>query len=191
MNISLILFGIFFIGLIAWWVISRQRKNAAWEQFASEIGAEYVKGGFLRGSKVQAKIKEWPVTLDTYSVSTGDSSETYTRIKAVFENRDGLQFTLAPKGLIAKLDKVLGTKDIEMGDAEFDGKFVIRGSDSPKLHALFANINIRQMILDQHSIHLRVKGNDLIFDTKGEIKDIERLKTLFELFRQMLEQLKG
>jgi hypothetical protein len=174
---------------MSWWVISRQRKNAAWKQFASEIGGEFIKGRFLRGSKVQAKIKEWPVTLDTYSVSSGDSSETYTRIKAVFENKDGLQFTLAPRGLIAKLDKALGTKDIEMGDAEFDGKFVIRGADSPKLHALFANVNIRQMILGQRSIHLQIKGNDLIFDTRGVIKDIERLKTLFELFREMLEQL--
>ena len=56
----------------------KQQKDAAWRQFANEIGAEFIDGGFFRSSKVQAHIKEWTVTLDTYSVSSGDSAESYT-----------------------------------------------------------------------------------------------------------------
>lgn len=191
MIIPFVLTGVLIVGVIAWMVIARQKRDEAWMQFASEIGAEFVKGGFLRASKVQAQFREWTVTLDTYSVPSGDSNTIYTRMKTGFDNRDGLQFTLARKGLVSKLDKALGAKDIEIGDAEFDHDFFIRGKDDPKLHALFANLRIRQLIEGQKSIRLGIKDNKLTFETQGEIKDVERLRSLFELFKEMLNQLKG
>jgi hypothetical protein len=191
MNITIVGTGVAIVVVIVWWVIARQKRDEAWMQFASEIGAEFIKGGFLRASKVRAHFREWTVTLDTYSVPSGDSSTQYTRMKAPFENRDGLQFTLARKGLVSKLDKALGAKDIEIGDAEFDHDFFIRGRDDPKLQALFANQRIRQLIEGQKSIHLGIKKSDLYFETQGEIRDVERLRSLFELFKEMLIQLKG
>jgi hypothetical protein len=179
------------IGAVIWMVISGRKKDEAWMQLASEIGAEFIKGGFMRASKVQAHIQEWTVTLDTYTVSSGDSSSVYTRIKAPFDNKDGLQFSLGRKGIISKLDKALGAKEIETGDAEFDRDFYIRSKDEAGIRALFANMRIRQLIEGQRSIHLGIRNNDLTFEAQGEIKDVERLKSLFDLFREMLTQLKG
>jgi len=53
-------------------------KEEVWRQLCQEIGADFVEGGFWRGDKVVAKVKEWTLTLDTYTVSTGKSSTTYT-----------------------------------------------------------------------------------------------------------------
>ena len=191
MILFFVFFGVTMIAVAVWTVLSRQKRDAAWMQLASEIGAEFIKGGFMRTSKVEAHVKEWTVTLDTHSVPSGDSSDTYTRIRAPFENKDGLQFTVARKGLVSKLDKALGAKDIETGDAEFDRDFYIRGKDEAKIRALFANMRIRQLIEGQKSIRLGVKDSDLVFEAQGVIKDVERLKSLFELFREMLTQLKG
>ena len=184
-GVALLIYGI--VALVA----ARQIRDDRWTKLASELGAEFIRGGFLRSSKVQAHIKEWIVTLDTHSVPSGDSSDTYTRIRAPFENKDGLQFTVARKGLVSKLDKALGAKDIETGDAEFDRDFYFRGKDESKIRALFANMRIRQLIEGQKSIRLGVKDSDLVFEAQGEIKDVERFKSLFELFREMLTQLKG
>jgi hypothetical protein len=191
MIIFFIFLGAVVVVVVIWMVISRQKRDAAWMQLASEIGAEFIKGGFFRSSKVEAHVNEWTITLDTYSVPSGDSNTLYTRIKAPFDNKDGYQFTLARKGLVSKLDKALGAKDIELGDADFDRDFYIRGKDEARIRALFANLRIRQLIEGQRSIRLGIKNNDLIFETQGEIKDVERLKSLFELFREMLPQLKG
>ena len=191
----MILFFIFLavavFGGIIWAVIAGQKRDAAWMQLASEIGAEFIKGGFMRASKVQARVKDWTVTLDTHSVPSGDSSDIYTRIRAPFENKDGYQFTVARKGLVSKLDKALGAKDIETGDPEFDKDFYIRGKDESKLRAVFANLRIRQLIEGQKSIRLGVKESELVFETQGVIKDVERLKSLFELLREMLIQMNG
>ena len=100
-----------------WLLYFRRRQDAAWRQLASEMGAEFIPGGLIRAGKVQAKLKQWIVTLDTYSVPSGDSNTTYTRLRAPLKKKDGFQFTIFRTGLISKLDKALGAQDIEIGGA--------------------------------------------------------------------------
>src|SRR5512136_2485528 len=124
-------------------------QEEVWRQLGSEIGAEFVEGGFWRGNKVQARVKEWTVTLDTYTVSTGKSHITYTRMRAPYVNKDGFQFTIYRKNLFSELGKRLGMQDIEVGDPEFDRDFIIKGNDEFKVLALFGNPRIRQLIQAQ------------------------------------------
>ncbi len=186
-----IFLGVLVIGGIIWVRATRQKQDTAWGQLASEIGAEFVKGGFFRSNKVQAKVREWTVTLDTFSVSSGDSSTVYTRMRAPLQSKDGFQFTIFRIGFISKLDKALGAQDIEIGDPDFDREFVIQGNNEPKVRALLANLRIRQLIQGQKSIRLGVRDNELRFEVQGVIRDVERLKSLFELFKEMLYQLGG
>lgn len=179
------------IGIVVWMVISRRRLDAAWRQFADELGAGFVEGGLFGSSKVQAHFKNWAITLDTFSVSSGDSSDTYTRMRAPLLNTDGFQFTIFRMGFISKLDKALGAQDIDIGDPEFDRDFVIQGNNESKVRALFANQNIRRLIQAQRSIRAGVRGSELLLEIHGVVRDVERLKTLFELIKGMLDQLEG
>jgi hypothetical protein len=178
-------------GGIIWVVIAGQKRDEAWAQLATEIGAEFIKGGFMRPSQVQSRYKEWTITLDTHSVPSGDSNDTYTRIKAPIQNKSGYQFTVSRRGLVSKLDKALGAKEIATGDAEFDRDYFIRGRDDAQVRAVFTNLRIRQLIEGQRSLRFGVVKNDLLFETQGVIRDVERLRSLFELFRVTLDQLNG
>jgi hypothetical protein len=177
-------------------------KEEAWRQLCLEIGAEFVEGGFWKGSKVQAQVGPWTVTLDTYTVSTGESSETYTRIRAPYVNPDGFRFTIYRKGFFSELGKLLGIQDIEVGDPEFDEAFIIKGNDEPRVVILFSDSEIRRLIGAQPKIKLAVKDSEewfgprfpddvdeLRFQVVGVIKDVERLKALFELFAAVLDRL--
>ncbi len=177
-------------------------KEEVWRQLSEEIGAEFVEGGFWKGNKVQAHVKPWTITLDTYTVSTGKSSVTYTRMRAPYVNPEGFRFTIYRKNLFSDLGKFLGMQDIEVGDPEFDEAFIIKGNDESKVHDLFANSKIRQMTQDQPEIRLEVKDgegwfgpkfpedvDELSFQVVGVIKDVERLKALFDLFAAVLDQL--
>jgi hypothetical protein len=191
MFIPFIILGAVLVGVVILVLVSSRKQQEAWNQFAVEIGAEFVKGGFRRSSLVRARVREWTVTLDTYSVPSGDSSTTYTRMRAPFKNTDGFQFLIFRTGLISKIDKALGSQDIEIGDAEFDRRFTIQGNNESKVRSLFSNQSIRQMVQEQRSIRLGVKKDELVFETQGVIKDIERLKSLIELFKETLIQLQG
>ncbi len=182
---------VFISVVVAGLVISKRMRDAAWKQFAVEMGAEFIEGGFFRSSKVEAHIGDATVILDTYSVSAGDSSTTYTRIKAAFQNRDDFQFKVFRTGLVSKIGKALGAQDIEIGDEEFDRAFTLQSNNESRLQMLLMNQRIRQLIEGQKSIHLSLRNNELNFEVQGVIRDVERLKALFDLFREVLGQLGG
>lgn len=190
-------------------------KEEIWRQLCSEIGAQYVQGGFWKGDKVQAHCGQWTITLDTYTETHHDSSSssggssmshdtttTYTRLRAPYVNKDGFRFTIYRKSIFSGLGKLLGMQDVEVGYPEFDDAFIIKGNDESKLRALFANPRIRQLIEMQPYIQLTVKDDEgwfgthfpdgvdeLYFSVQGVIKDVEQLKSLYNLFAEVLHQL--
>jgi hypothetical protein len=177
-------------------------KKEMWKSLSEQIGAEYIDGGFWKGDKVEARVGEWTVTLDTYTVSNGKTSTTYTRIRAPYVNRDGFRFTIYSKSFFSDLGKFLGMQDIEVGDEAFDRDFIIKGSDEAKVRALFQNESLRQLIQCQPHFHLTVKDDEgwfgevfpegvdeLYFGVAGVIKDIDRLKGLYGIFAEVLHQL--
>jgi len=179
-------------------------KEEIWRQFCAETGGNYISGGFWNGDKVEARHGEWCVTLDTYTVSTGKSSTTYTRMRAPYVNPDGFTFTVYRKGIFSDIGKWLGMQDVTVGYPEFDEAFIIKGNDEAKLQKLFSNQTIRDLISTQPAIHFAVAnpshlfwntndsqpgGDELYFHVVGVIKDVERLKMLYELFSATLDEL--
>jgi len=173
-----------------------------WRQLCTETGADYVQGGFWKGDKVQATHDEWTITLDTYAVSTGKTTMVFTRLRAPYVNPDHFRFTICRRGLFSDIAKWLGMQDIEVGHEDFDRDFIIKGTEEGKLRALFDNPRLRELIAVQPQIHLTVKDDEgwsgtafpadtdeLCFHVGGIIKDVERLKLLFDLFAETLDQL--
>jgi hypothetical protein len=177
-------------------------REEIWRQLCSETQAEYVKGGFWKGDKVHVNYGEWTITLDTFTVSDGKTSTTYTRLRAPYVNKDNFRFTVYRAGFFSELGKLFGMQDVEVGYPEFDEAFVIKGNDEAKLRALFANQRVRRLIENQQTIRLTVKDDEGWFGTRfpegvdelyfcvlGIIKDIEQLKSLFDLFAEVLDHL--
>lgn len=175
-------------------------RKEIWLQMSEEIGGRYEEGGFWKGDKVTATHGDWTITLDKYFCAA--SKMTYTRLRASYVNPEAFRFTIYRRGLFSDIAKWLGMQDVEVGNGEFDWKFIIKGNDTPRLKALFGQRKIRELILKQPRIHLTVekkKGRrrvdfaesfyELRFHAVGIIKDRERLKGLFELFAQVLDQL--
>src|SRR4030042_6144433 len=135
-------------------------KDEIWSQLSQEIGADYQPGGFFKECKVTLSHRQWQVTLDTYTVSTGKSSVTDTRIRAPFVNPDGFRFNIYRKGIFTGIAKLMGTQDIEIGDSYFDDEFVIQSSSEDLVRRLLASIGIRQLIQKQPDIHFEVKDEE-------------------------------
>jgi hypothetical protein len=177
-------------------------KEEVWQQLCKEIGAEYIDRGVWKGNKVVAKTKEWTITLDTYTVSTGKSHVTFTRIRAPYVNADGFRFKIYRKGIFSAIGKYFGMQDIEVGYPDFDRDFIIKGTDESKLRSLFNNATIRQLIQRQPDISFEVNDDEgwftekfpegvdeLYFQVVGIIKEVDRLKSLYELFSETLNHL--
>lgn len=177
-------------------------QEEVWRQLCAETGAELVKGGFWKGDKVVIRVKDWTVTLDCYVVSAGNSRQTFTRLRAPYVNPEGFRFLVYRKTLFSALGKYLGMQDVDVGFPQFDENFVIKGNDEAKLRSLFANEHLRELLSVQPSAYLQVKDDEgyfgaefpegvdeLHFQARGMIKDVERLKSLYKLFAVTLTQL--
>jgi hypothetical protein len=177
-------------------------KKEIWQQLADEIQADYINNGFWAGDRVEAHVDNWIVVLDTYTVSTGKSSVTYTRMRAPFVNLDNFYFKIYRAGIFSELGKMLGMEDINVGYEEFDEDFVIKSNSEDKVIQLFTNQNIRALVQNQPPIYLEIKDDEgffkahfpegvdeLYFQVVGVIKDIDRLKELYELFTEVLKEL--
>jgi len=177
-------------------------KDEIWSQLSREIGADYEEGGFFNTGKMVLSHREWEITLDTYAVHTGKSTIIYTRMRAPYVNRDGFRFNIYRKNIFSGIGKMLGKQDVEVGDSFFDDQFIIQGEPEHLVRSLLTNGMIRQLIQNQKDIHFQIKDDEgwfkkrfpegvdeLHFEVVGVIKDRERLKSLFDLFSLVLDEL--
>ena len=177
-------------------------KDEIWEQIATDIDGEFIEGGFWKKDVLIYKRREWQILLDTYTVSTGQSSHTCTRMRAPFVNKDGLYFQISREGFFSSIGKFFGIQDIEIGDPFFDKQFVIKGNNREKIKLLLADDRIKELCQRQPRIHLRIKDDEgrfgpdfpegvdeLYFECLGVMKETALLKSLFALFCLILERL--
>ena len=142
------------------------------------------------------------LTLDTYTVSTGKSSVTYTRLRVPYLNPDSFRFTIKRAGFFSDIAAKLGLTDIEVGYPDFDRAFVVKANSAAKVRLLLADPILRDLLTAQPSVMLTVTDDEgfwrtsfpagtdeLRFMVVGVIKDQERLRQLFELFAETLDQL--
>lgn len=178
-------------------------REDIWRQLATETGADFVDGGFWSGSTIEASHGEWRITLAV--VRYGRTHATLMRTPYV--NQDGFRFRVYRKQLFSELGKMLGMQDVEVGQADFDRDFIIQGNDEAKLRKLFANARIRELISAQPQISFAVQEppglftrdifaevpptdvHTLDFLVVGILKDRERLRLLFDLFAETLDEL--
>ena len=177
-------------------------REEIWRQLADQIGAEYVDGGFWGRDKVVARVGEWTVTLDYYTVSNGKTSTTYTRMRAPYVNRDGFRFRIHRANFFTGIAEAVGFHDIEIGDPAFDQDYVVKGNDAEKVCLLLASPRLRELIRCQPYLRLQVKDDEgwfgadfpegvdeLHFDAGRVIRDLDQLHALFDLFAETLHRL--
>jgi hypothetical protein len=117
-------------------------------------------------------------------------------------NPDSLGLNLYREGLFSGIGRKLGMQDIEIGDAFFDEQFVIQGHPEDMVRRLLENSRIRELIQAQPNIQFSIRDDEgwfgakfpegvdeLYFAVHGVIKDVPRLKDLFELFATVLDEL--
>jgi hypothetical protein len=164
------------------------------------MGGVYVKAGV--SESITLRVRGGTIILDEHRV--GESSPS-TRITASYISRDGFTFSIHSKTLLHSIAKVFGMQDVEVGDSEFDNKFIIRGNNIIKLQSLFGRESIREKLLSIHEtrwLFLEVTQaenpgvspllgdrSQIVWSHAGLVGSIDLLRSIFELFAEILSQL--
>ena len=184
---------------------SDTKKN--WQQLATEIGGEFVDGGFWNKDRVVLKYRKTDIVLETYTVSTGKSSTTYTRMKSPFFSTNGFTFSISSENFFTHLVKKIGFNDVEIGEFEFDDKMYLKSNDAEKVRTFFISSILKKDIFNvvkvsKSSLSVN-KHETFFFNTESEVSNpyyvvltklrvesnIEKLKSWFNLCKLTLDRL--
>jgi hypothetical protein len=177
-------------------------KEEIWTQISKDIGGDYIDGGFWKQKKILYKHNQWEFLLDTYSQSNGKSSTTYTRLRVPFINKDGLYFNIYQENFLSSIGKFFGSQDIQLGDRNFDDKFMIKGNNEYQIKKLLRDSKLKELFKNQPRLHIKIMDNEgwfgqsypenvdvLYFSCVGIMKEKRALHNLFKLFTAILDRL--
>ena len=179
-----------------------KKKHVAWNKISNEIGAEYKKGSFFKSDVLEFNHRESIITLDYYTVSTGNSAITYTRMRSPLTNKNSFYFNIYRENIFSSIRKKFGMEDIVIEDKFFDDKFIIQSNDKDKIKFILKDDKLKKLIHSQPRISFKIKDNkgwfsryfpkgedELYFECPMVIKDEKLLKNLFEMFSRFLDLL--
>lgn len=119
-------------GIVIWLgakTTARARENV--RRLADRLGlqleaAQPTLGIFYPEPRATGLIRGKAVTLYNYSTGSGKSRRTWSALTATPAAAGGLTFALSRQGLGTKLLELFGSKEITVGNAEFDGTWFVQ-----------------------------------------------------------------
>lgn len=181
-------------------------REEIWKSLSERIGGEALPGGIWGGDKLQVQAGDWTVTLDDYTamVMVGKVFVPihHTRLRAPFPNPSGFRFSIHRASIFSYLGTLLGMQDIQVGHPEFDEAFVIQGNNEPAVQSLCNSDRLRALVTAQPKFQLSIHDDEgwfgttyppevdvLVFNVAERIRDVDRLKGLYDVFAETLNLL--
>jgi hypothetical protein len=181
-------------------LLGRSARDEAWRTVATRENGEVVAG---KNSLKQVRFphRAWTVILDQYTVSTGKSSTTYTRMRVIVPARRDFRFGLRRENFMTRIGKFFGMRDVETANPLLDRDYLVRTNDEAMIRSLIASSRIPELLTQQPSGTLELakfRGrwrnrpenvSELRWVTASVLTDPYRLTLLVQVFRETLDRL--
>lgn len=161
-----------------------------WKKFAEEVGGNY-RLSEEGTSEVTGTYGKFPFILKMIFIQAAPKVNLFlTHFEIRSRNVHGLKFKIYREGIIQKLTKLFGTKDIIFKDRSFDKKYIIEGNDEAKVKEIIAP-QIRAKIIELGEMLMILDGSVLIYEQHGKIIDIKKLFVILELLAELAEKIES
>ncbi|MBU6452618.1 MAG: hypothetical protein KGS72_12605 [Cyanobacteria bacterium REEB67] len=126
------------------------------------------------------------------------------KIVAPFEALDDFVFSIFPETFAQQLVKAVGAQDIKIQDQLFDSKFMIQGNQPHRVAELFADVNLRELVLLQPPSRLGIetktakaedgtalpaKYHAVVYQYDGHVDKLHQLETALSVVTAVLEHM--
>ncbi|MCA9665093.1 MAG: hypothetical protein KC503_05875 [Myxococcales bacterium] len=174
------------VGVLVWAHKREKQRLAVWRGIAEARGGEFLEpsGSIFKRKphRIEVDVGEARVLCDTYVVSTGKSSTTYTRFRAHFPLPAGPVFKVYREGVLSKLGKALGTQDVELGgDPDFDRVFMVKCNNPDATRIAWSPEAKQLMLVNFQDCHISSDGDEITLYGLGSWVDGSRIDAGIEL----------
>jgi hypothetical protein len=178
-------------------------RREAWQEVARSIGSTFVEGKRPSADTISIAHGPWTITLDTYTVHTGQASVTYTRAKALFIAEGDPKFRIRRRNFFDTILENIGLGGVVLGDPAFAARYVMKGRPEARLRslqtagfveALLAAASLTVSVGKAPGKYRRVHGpqaREATVVTTSVIKDPHRLVNMIEVAKETVTALQG
>ena len=157
-----------------------QDTENPWKEFANEIGGKYriSEEGM---SQATGTYKGFPFILKMIFIPAAPKVHIFlTHFEILINNQHRLKLKIYREGIIQKLTKLFGTRDIVFNDRSFDKKYIIEGSSEAEVIKLISP-SIRATLMELGEFLMILEGDKLIYEQSGKIIEKSKLLKVLEM----------
>lgn len=177
------------IGILFW---RRHRPYSNWKALAHELGLQYIDGELFDDPSMYGTYRGAKVNVQTEVRGTGKNAGVYTVVETPLSALVPGDLEVYLDGFFQKVGKRTDGQDIQVGDAELDSIFVIKGVDRDRIRDLLTHPKVKSRLLSAQKTCLmfrigmgsvRATENGLTSDTdelKGYIRTVVALANALE-----------
>ncbi len=177
-------------------------KAEAWESFAASREGRVVRNKRDKPARIDLPHEEWTLSLDTYVVSTGNSSQTFTRVRCPYAAASDFRCKVRKSHPFAFIGRLFGLRDLSMGRGEFDRRFLVYSDSEGQARSFLLGTRVEQLLLMEPKIRLDVKPlerkhrkrvgdgiRQVVVWTGGDVREGEKLAHMVDLCAAVVDQL--
>ena len=132
-------------------------RREAFQAAASDLDATFAPGERSSGDQVHLEHGPWKVILDTYVVSTGQTTLTYTRARALYVARNDFTLRVTRRNILTRIAELFGFYGLQVGDQEFERKYKTRSSNDHRGRSFMMDRRLRELIMVSPSLRLDIQ----------------------------------
>ena len=171
-----------------------------WREFAHNMGLQYhsykSKQAFIfQWPRIDGVYQGHPLRIERFTKGSGRYKKIYTMIVLGFQESVADSLTITSKRWSSGLRRSLARKDdgleyVELGDELFDRKLEIRASSAQFAQNVLAAHNVKQGLREiqqqTRDLIIRTQGNELYFQERSNIMDMEYLSDLISTLSELM-----
>ncbi len=167
-----------------------QDTENPWKIFAEHLGAKYQLSE-EGTSLVAGKYRDYPFILKMIFIQAAPKVNLFlTHFEIELENKSNLKLKVYREGILQKLTKLFGTRDILLNDRSFDKKYIVEGSNEEKVKEIMSP-DLRAKIIEQGEAMIILDQDILIYEQSGKIIDINKLFNILDILVTIGDKLKS
>jgi hypothetical protein len=146
-----------------------------------------VKERIMDGSEVRGAFRGRPLVMTLASSRRPTFRKRWTRVTVDVKNPEVITLRLWRQGLLDNLIISAGAKELQIGDAEFDRRFVIQSGDAALVTKMFQNRELRDDIVRADIDRVNLLSSKLEVYYAREERDPEHAALLFTAAARLAE----
>jgi len=147
-SFTLFFFAVFLIVFLVVWMGFSKKKSFSetLQSVSSELNLKYHPGSWSRQPFAEGVYGGRRVKIEAYTCRSGENSSIKTRIIVEHNGKATAEMMLYKEGVLTKIGKALGMQDIQLGNTEFDEKFLVKGKNPVQVKDIL-NFDLQHKLL--------------------------------------------